>query len=142
MDAQRVLPWGTWATKARGDPCIKAPWQLLPLNSPLDAIHSPTDWVRQDKAGMSQQCPRGLWVKTMSKESTYSTGKTEMLGQTGDKCLQSSGNQKGNVFRSSGGEQCLPQSKKLHQVWREEQPEEQRRRGEFFLKATFHVFSV
>lgn len=71
---------------------------------------------------MGQQCLKGLWVKTMSKERNHSIGKTEMLSHTGNKHLQSSGNHKRNVVKSSGGKLCLPQSKKLHQDWRKEQP--------------------
>lgn len=74
--------------------------------------------MRQDKGRDVPAGPEGAVGKTTSKERTYSGGKIEKLSQTRNKHLQSSGNQKGNV-RSSGGEQCLLQSKKLHQ---EEEP--------------------
>lgn len=104
---------------------------------------------RQDKAGMSQQCPRRRWVKTMSKESTYSTGKTGVLSQTGGKLLQlpcnkhlqSSGNQKGDVSAAQGPSSVCYSPKSYTKFGERNSLEGQRRRGKFFPKATFHVFS-
>lgn len=146
MDAQHVLPWETWATKSHGDPWIKALWQLLHLISPVYAIHSSADKTRQGCPSSAQGSGGWRPWARRAPRAQEKQGCWARLGVNYCSCPAINTSRaleiRREMFSAAQGPSSVCYSPKSYTKFGERNSlEGQRRRGEFFPKATFLVFS-